>query len=232
MSDNPLAVPYTRVVEGLGWGRVYWTRGPMPNNHGRARNEVKDPPNAGWSRAFIIDKGRKTVTLFSPYGFEAYNVSRSSLEYISLMAEPLDLEFMRTMLPKRWDEICARGVMKDFDTAAAVMRLLGIEVPMTTTSARDDAEATPRGGKEVGTSLTKPVKKASRRGQVLDFFLGGKEGRRSVREAMAEIDVSRKNLLSQLFLLQKDHGIGYTVTGDAVEVHLPEGCSDPFTEES
>jgi len=45
---------------------------------------------------------------------------------------------------------------------------------------------------------------------------------------MAEIEVSRKNLLSQLFLLQKDHGIGYTVTGDAVEVHLPEGCDDPF----
>ena len=228
MIDEPEELPYTPIVEGLGWARIYWVRGPIPAGRGRDRNEVKDPPNAGWSGAFVIDKGRKTVTLFSPYGFDAYNVSRASLEYKSIKADPYNPEFFEQMLPSRWAEISDRGWMKDFDTAAVVMRLLGLDVPMNTPSAKDGEEDKPRGGKEVGGQLLKPVKKSSRRGQVLEFFLGGEASRRSVREAMAEMEVSRKNLLSQLFLLQKDHGIGYTVTGDAVEVQLPEGCDDPF----
>jgi hypothetical protein len=37
-------------------------------------------------------------------------------------------------------------------------------------------------------------------------------------------------LLSQMFMLRKDHNIGYAVDGDSATIQLPEGCVDPFVE--
>lgn len=228
MTDTP--VNYLELKPGLGWGKVYWVVGGQGagGNASRHRLEVKDPPNAGWGQAFVIDRGGKTVTLFSPFTFDAFQVSRSSAEFQSMTATPFNAERIAALLPRNWEANVGFGFMKDFDTAAVVMRELGLEVPLTSTSTGSAEEQKPRGGKDVEVKLKKPVPRDGRRAQVLAFFLAGEGGRRSIREAMAEIDVTRKNLLSQLYLLQKDHGIGYTIMGDAVEVALPEGCEDPY----
>ncbi len=63
-------------------------------------------------------------------------------------------------------------------------------------------------------SLTRPIE--------------GDAGTRSVREAMAEFSMTRSNALSYLYMLQKDHGIGYDLVGDTATVKLPEGCTNPF----
>ena len=73
---------------------------------------------------------------------------------------------------------------------------------------------------------TKPVKRSGKRGKFLQWFLEG-EGSRSVREAMAEFGMSRSNALSYLYMLQKDHGIGYELVGDIATIKLP-ACESPF----
>ena len=72
------------------------------------------------------------------------------------------------------------------------------------------------------------MKRSSKRGKILEFFM---PNARSIREAMAEFGHTRSNVLSHLFMLQKDHGVGYTLVGDAATVALPPGCTDPFEPE-
>lgn len=218
------------VTPGLGYARIFWMAGVDPNKNPRFRSEVKDPPCNGWMGAFVLDKGGKQVTLFCPFTFRAFPVTKQSAEYNGMVPQRFDAEGWQERFHRTWDENVQRGWARDFDVAASVMRLLDIEVPLSTIRVDEETgEEKTRGGKETKKALTKPVKRDGRRGQVLSFFLAA-GGRRSILEAMAEMDVTRKNLLSQLFLLQKDHGIGYTITGDSAEVHLPEGVEDPFVE--
>jgi hypothetical protein len=55
----------------------------------------------------------------------------------------------------------------------------------------------------------------------------GQAASRSVREAMAELDLTRSGVLSHLFALNRDHGIGYQLAADCATVLVPEGW-DPF----
>lgn len=222
---DPLALPGDAPAEGLLYGRVYWTDGPVDDRNARFRSEVKTPPCNGWQGAFVLDKGGKSVTIFCPHTFQAYNVTRKSAEFALMVPKPIDAGFYEKHLPKRWAEIVRYGWARDFDVAAAVMRLLYLEVPLSTRAEDDPANAKVRGGSEVSVKLARPVKKDGRRGQILAFFL---QGRRSLLEAMAEIGVTRNNILSQLYMLKKEHGIGYAIIGDSAEIQLPEGCADPF----
>lgn len=219
--------PIFDVTPELGYARIFWMAGVDPNRNPRFRSEVKDPPCNGWMGVFVLDKGGKTVTLFCPFTFVAFNVTKQSAEYNSLVNQGYNDAWMRKHLPKAWAEMVERSWSRDYDVAAAVMRQLGLEVPLSAIKVGDDGEEKTRGGKEVEAKMTKPVKKNGRRGQVLAFFLAT-GGRRSILEAMAEIGVTRKNLLSQMFLLQKDHGIGYAITGDSIQITLPEGVTNPY----
>ena len=49
-----------------------------------------------------------------------------------------------------------------------------------------------------------------------------------IREAMAEFGLTRSGALSYAFNLNKDHGIGYSVVGDALTLILPKGCKNPW----
>lgn len=220
------------VAPGLYWGNVYWVRGELPTKDRRMTNEVKDPPTSGWGHAFLIDKGGKLVTLFSPFSLDAYQVTRNSLEVAGMerARDPFDRDRAVGHILKTWEMVSNFGWMKKYDEAAMVLQMLGAEVPLRTTTQVEGEQPEARGGKEADAlGLLKPVKRAGRRGQVLSFFLSGP---RSAREAMAEFGVTRSNLLSQLYLLQKDHGIGYQLVGDAVSVTLPAGCDDPFEPEA
>lgn len=236
-----------KVAEGLFFGKIYWVSGDMPSAS-RQRNDVKSPPNSGWSHAFLIDKGGKLVTLFCPYTLEGFQVTRNCIELGSMS---MDLKYRpsdknpvvnvedgyQEWTIKRHDQLVdiilnnwARAGRlslsgKDFDTAALVLQLMGAEVPLRVMPEGAEPDK-PRGGKEADVlGLLKPVKRESKRGLVLAFFLPQP---RSIREAMAEFGYSRSNVLSHLFILQKDHGIGYELVGDAATIKLPAGCTDPF----
>lgn len=237
-----------QLAPGLYAVELCWLYGTAPN--ARFKSEVRDPPCNGWGTALLLDreqddrgKPMKMVTLFALSWFDSWQVSRRCTEYQSIRhpyhhrlksgelrpdeAEERSLAYYREALPRMWATVAGFGwTGKDFDTAAAIMRKLGLDVPLVL---REDGEETRvSGGKEVAVGLTKPVKRASRKGQVLSFFW---PETKSIREAMAEFGITRSNVLSQLYLLQKDHGIGYELKGDAAIITMPQGCDNPWTEE-
>lgn len=251
MAKEPAHTPprLYKIADGLFFGKIYWVMGDMPSTS-RQRNEVKSPPNAGWSHAFLIDKGGKMVTLFCPFTLEGFQVSRNSMEIMSMSMDvryvpspknPMNnvedgwqewtqdrQDRLLKIIVSAW-EMAGRLSLpnKDYDTAAVVISMMGGNVPLRVIPEGAEPDK-PRGGKEADVlGLLKPVKRESKRGLVLQFFLPKP---RSIREAMAEFGYSRSNVLSHLFILQKDHGIGYTLTGDAASITLPAGCTDPFAE--
>lgn len=245
----PAAPKLYRIADGLFFGKVYWVMGDMPSTS-RHRNDVKSPPNSGWSHAFLIDKGGKMVTLFCPYTLEGFQVTRSCAERASMSMDlkyrPSDKNPMVNVEDgyQQWTEERQARLLKivlgnwdmagrlslpgkDYDTAAMVINMLGGSVPLRIVPEGAEPDK-PRGGKEADVlGLLKPVKRESKRGLVLQFFLPAP---RSIREAMAEFGTTRSNVLSHLFILQKDHGIGYSLAGDAATITLPPGCTDPFAE--
>lgn len=223
----PPPLKYEEIVPGLGWARVYWYNCEaafMKLRGARFSPEVQDAPTTGHSTCFVIEReDAKFVTLFCPYTFSSYQVSRRSSEWDSLRPiKPKDDGWLSALMQRQWNETSKLGLVRDFDTAARIFKNLGLEVPSTSTGARDADKI--RGGKEVMTTLKRPIKKESRRGAVLSFFLNQQGA--SARAAMDEFGISRSNVLSQLHCLQKDHGVGYTVKGDAIFVHLPEGYEE------
>lgn len=239
------------LAEDVYYAGVHWLGGSAGNGQQpRFKHEVRDPPSNGWGTCLLIDreadargKPSKLVTLFVPCWFDSFQVSRRSLEYQSLqhpetfaIARGATIEAdanealsasVRELLPRLWAEIARYGwVQKDFDTAALIMRRLDLPVPLIERAEGEEDRVS--GGKEASTGLLKPVKPESRKGQVLAFFLQPEP--KAIREAMAEFGISRSNVLSQLFLLTKDHGVGYELKNDAAIITLPKGCDQPFEE--
>ncbi|MEE8608970.1 MAG: hypothetical protein V3S55_15305 [Nitrospiraceae bacterium] len=218
-----------QVAEGLEWRRIYWISGTLPK-HAEFRNAVKDPPCLGWQHAFVMP-GEKHSTIFCPYTLTAFSVYAGCSELVNMDNVPpaeFRLDFIRELLERNWTQFQGFGYQRDYDTCALVMRRLGLEVPaQILTGGEEDTRK--KGGKEVETMLKKPVKASSKRGKFLQWFLDG-DCTRSVREAMAEFSMTRSNALSYLYMIQKDHGIGYTLVGDNATITLPEGCENPFDE--
>lgn len=216
------------IVEGLEWRHIYWTKGVLSRKHSRHINEVIDPPNSGWGLAFVLP-GKKRSTIFSPYSFQAWTVQNDCAE-LALSTEPPEEfrpAFIREMVERKWHAFQSWGMQLDYDTCALVMRRLGWEVPAQVLMGGEE-DTRKKGGKTVSSELIKPVKRDGKRGRFLQFFLDN-DGSRSVREVMAELSMTRSNALSYLYMLQKDHGIGYELVGDMATVSLPEGCTDPYT---
>lgn len=215
------------IVDNIEWLHVYWRRGPAPRG-ALTRYDVKDPPTCGWQHAVLI-RGEKRCTLFCPYSFVAYSV-RADCAEIELAREPerFDREWFVDHMRRKWNECQRYGWQRDYDTAALVFKKMGETVPEQIMKGGEE-DTRSRGGKEVGSKLLKPVKLSGKRGKFLKWFMDGGCSR-SVRETMAEFSMTRSNALSYLYMLQKDHGIGYDLVGDVASISLPDGCSWPFDE--
>lgn len=214
----------TELADGVEWLHVYWVRGDTPR--GRQRNAVKDPPCSGWQHAVVL-RGPKRSTIFCPYTLEGFTVPNDCAELAGAVQsrDPADAESVARRIRDKWNECQELGWARDYDTAALVLRRLGSEVPASLVKG-GEVDTRKKGGKEVEEALKKPVKRSGKRGKFLEWFLEG-GGSRSVREAMAEFGMSRSNALSYLYMLQKDHGIGYELVGDVATVSLP-ACDSPF----
>lgn len=215
------------IAEGIEYLHIYWVRGSSPKG-AQHRSEVQDPPCSGWQHALVL-RGERRSTIFCPFTMTAYQVSNRSAEMMS--ASPPrgsgDRERIVRIITDNWAQYQSFGWMRDYDTAALILRKLDAPVPEQLLRG-GEKDTRKKGGKEVAKALAKPVKKEGKRGQFLQWFLEG-GGSRSVREAMAHFSMTRSNALSYLFMLKKDHGIGYELVGDMATVVLPEGCVDPFT---
>lgn len=215
----------TAINDKLEWVRVYWYVGPTIY-----QQDVRDPPVGGWSHAFLF-RGEKHSTLFCPYNMQAFSVRNNSVEMKGMKdPKPFRRDAMVKVITDNWTQAQRFGFQKDFDTAAMVLKHLGAEVPhrIVTASGEDTRQ---RGGKTVEAEMKKPVKRKGKRGDFLQWWMEGDGMARPVREAMAHFGMTRSNVLSYLFILQKDHGIGYSLQGDLATIQLPEGVADPFEPE-
>lgn len=225
------------VADRLEWKQIYWINGP--DKRGRAprgdlwfpsklRWAVNDTPTCGWGLAFII-VGEKHHTIFCPYSMTSYSVPSGCAELVSAK-EPKEFrkDFMVSLIHKNWAQSQQLGLGGDLDTAAVVLKMLGAEVPHRIMTALGE-DTRSRGGKQVEEKMKKPVKRKGKRGDFLAWFMEANNSR-PVREAMAHFGMTRSNVLSYLFILQKDHGIGYSLQGDLATIELPAGVADPFEE--
>lgn len=218
-----------QVAEGIEWRFIYFVKGVVPKQY-KLRNAITDPPHTGWGHALVLT-GDKRSTIFCPFSMTAYTVTNNCLEIEGSeeSSEPFRIDWFKELVKVKWEQFQGWGFQRDYDTCALILKRLGLEVPADVmTGGGEDTRK--KGGKETGTKLLKPVKVASKRGRFLKWFLDG-DCTRSVREAMAEFSMTRSNALSYLYMIQKDHGIGYVIVGDMATVTLPDGCTDPFNEE-
>ncbi|UFK26699.1 hypothetical protein [Roseobacter phage RDJL6] len=216
----------TEIVDGVEWRHIYWVLGDTPRGSVH-RNAVRNAPCSGWQHAVVLP-GEKRSTIFCPYTMTAYTVPTKCGELAS-SKEPRDLmpkDKLVKRIQDKWKECQALGWSRDYDTAALILRKLGGEVPAQVLRGGEE-DTRKKGGKDVASTLKKPVKRSSKRGKFLEWFLDN-GGSCSVREAMAEFGMSRSNALSYLYMIQKDHGIGYELVADVAHVTLPEGCDNPF----
>ena len=221
--------------EGVRFHRVFYLNGPIPKNKRGEWPlfEVNTPPLSGYTYAFVVGKpDARRLTMVHPWTLEAHDVSPHAGElevrdqrHTEMTQERLD-RLVATMREK-WRFFQSHGKEKPYDATALLFRRLGLEPPEQLMKGGDKDERV-KGGKQVFTQLLKPVKRNGKRGRFLEWFLADGGGPKSLREAMDELDMKRSNLLSYLFMLNKDHGLGYSLVGETAEVHLPEGCSCPF----
>lgn len=82
-----------------------------------------------------------------------------------------------------------------------------------------------KGGKPAADMLTAPVKANSKRGRFLEWFLAGNT---SIDSVMEHFGMTRGNVLTYWALLNRDHGLGYTLTADTITPILPAECGVIF----
>jgi hypothetical protein len=217
-----------QIAENMQWGRIYWVRGNEPRR-GRQRYAVQDPPTSGWSGALVI-QGDKRSTIFCPHELTAYSVPNTAAELEGMKSAEFNPGWFKNHMHDKWVECQTNGWSKDYDTAVMILKRLNMPIPeQIMKGGEEDGRA--RGGKEVAVALERPVKRNSKRGKFLEWFIDGNNSR-PVREAMAEFSMTRSNALSYLYMLQKDHGIGYALVGDNANLTFPAGCTNPFDDET
>jgi hypothetical protein len=209
-------------MQPVEFARIYFVRGTAPK-HWDHQWEVDDPPASGYSHAAVV-RGEKRSTILCPYTLQAYQVTNKSGEIATARFEAVQPEKLGGFINRAWETFAALGIQRDYEVAAMVLTSLGLPVPKLTAPPKLDAEGNEvverRGGKPVNEEALSPCKRTSKRGQVAEFFLSGPQ---SVLEAMAKLDLTRSGVLSHLFTLNKDHGVGYELLGEQARLIVPEG---------
>lgn len=219
ISDNI----FRELPENMEWVRIFWVSGVTKMLMPRV---VKDPPCNGWQSALVIN-GEKRSTIFCPYSFESFNVPKDCAELRTSRPSLFDPDWFGPFMKKQWASFQTEGTQKDYDTAAMIWKKFGGKAPeQLLKGGKEDTRV--RGGKEVNATLIKPVVKTSKRGKFLAWFIENNLSA-SIREVMAEFDMSRSNALSYLHGLNKDNGLGYYLVGDTATVQLPKDCENPFS---
>ncbi len=223
-----------QVVDGLNWEHIYFTRGMTPRlrNSTLAIPAIRTPPCAGWSLAFVLP-GSSTSIIFSPFELQAFSVPNTcaELEYSKKPLQTFNLEKVYNILLKNWTKYQKFGFQRDYAIGAKIFKMLNKPIPnMLQISSVGDLATKKKGGKPVAKRLLKPVKVKTRRGKILQWFLTDPQYTQSILAIMTEFSITRSNALSMLFMLNKEHGIGYDlIGGDTATVILPINCIDPFT---
>jgi hypothetical protein len=204
----------------LQYVSVYYVRGGTGPKHWR-RYALSDPPTAGNSRAIVIP-GEKRSTIFCPFTLQAYQVPNGCGELATAKELPFLGNHLAEIIQRKWADFDRMGAQKDYDVAALVLTRLGAEVPkiIRPVVERVDGEGRSQ-GKGYDEERLRPIRRTSKRGEVASFFLSDEP--QSIREAMAKLELTRSGVLSHLFCIHRDHGIGYHLANDCAILLAPEG---------
>lgn len=202
--------------------RTYFVRGSQPK-HWRHHFAIQDPPTSGFGYVVLL-RGDKRSTLLCPYTLYSFQAPNHSGEIQFAKDVEVSPEKLAEVITASWKGVAAIGLQRDYALAAAVLAALGAEVPKLEHPAVVDGEgpsAKVQGGKPVIEANLRPVKPTSKRGEVARFFTADKP--QSLHEAMARLGLTRSGVLSHLFCLHRDHGVGYTLANDCASLQLPAG---------
>jgi hypothetical protein len=202
--------------------KVYFVWGDMPS-HTRSRFEVRNPPTSGWGHVVVLPSGPKRSILLSPFSLESWQVSNSCDELKSAVDVDITPERLAFFINQAWEQNVRLGFQRDFGVAAMVLTELGQPVPKFIPPPPDASrgEEVKRGGKPIVESILCPCRPDSKRGKVAAFFM--QDSPQSLHEAMARLELTRSGVLSHLYTLNKDHGVGYELVSDCARLLLPEG---------
>lgn len=196
--------------------QTYFARGAMVDRFKiRYPYGIKDPPVAGNSTAFILGEGKRLI-LFHPFTLLAYSVKDTDMEITTAKNLIYDPKRLADMITVKWKDYKLLQMQRDYGTAAAVLIELGAEVPEDIPIMEKDDKKKPKkgGGKPFEEDRFKPLKAKGKRANVAKFFLKPT----SVLAAMAKLSMTRSGILSHLFCIWRDHGVGYEVQGDTAKL--------------
>lgn len=212
--------------------RTYFVNGTQPKGS-KYRFAIDNPPAVGHSHIIVL-AGEKRSTLLCPFTLQSYQVPNSCGELDLAKDVEITAERLAGLVSDSWTSAVQMGLQRDFAVAAMVLTQLGAEVPV-------DIEASPstfrrqatetsdepkvQGGKPIDMAVLKPIRPTSKRAEVARFFMGSKP--QSLHEAMARLGLTRSGVLSHLYCINRDHGLGYSLVSDCASLLLPPGF-DPF----
>ncbi len=200
--------------------KTYFMNGTAPKGT-RHPFALTDPPTSGHGHVVVI-RGEKRSTLLCPFSLRSYQMMNHFAEVAAgkvVQVEPLRLA---SLITKNWEDCVAMGLQRDYSVAALVLTELGAEVPkMAPVELAEGEVAKTQGGKPANPAILRVVKPSSKRGEVALFFHSATP--QSVHEAMARLGLTRSGVLSHLFCLHRDHGVGYTLANDCATLLVPDG---------
>ena len=207
----------------MKYARIYFVKGVAPRDKNLTSKwlqfAIKDPPVAGNTMCFILGGTGKKLTIFHPTSLQAYRVSPECTEIKAAEEKPLTRpQLMVDVITKNWAMYKELDMQRSYDVAAQVLIQLGAPVPEYVEPSDDRRGKMPdfkTAGKEMDMTRFKTVKRKGRKGAVAEFF--GTDGK-PILEAMAILDMTRSAVLSQLYMLWKDHGIGYQLYREQVKL--------------
>lgn len=199
--------------------KTYYVRGGAPK-FWKHRYEISDPPTSGFSHAVVID-GIKRSTILCPYTLETYQVSNNCGELAESVDVSISFRRLGEIITNTWEQCVKLGFQRQYQIAALVLAAIGQPVPKILPPPVAAGEHGSRGGKDFDPKALKPVNPESKRGKVAAFF--NQPEPQSIHEAMARLELTRSGVLSHLFCLNRDHGIGYELGNDCASLVVPEG---------
>lgn len=218
----------------MRFARIYFVKGALRDKKQQLRGQwnycITDPPVAGTSSAFLFEDTNK-ILLFHPYTLQAYVVPHDATEVEHAPDIPeweKDKPRLIELILRKWQLYKGLEMQRAYDVATKVLLELGGHAPdeeFVIMKAGQPEKPKRISGKPAEADRYKPLKDKGRRADIAASFTGPG----SILEAMATFNLTRSAILSHLFCIWKDHGIGYEIQGDSAKLLFP--YSQPVQEE-
>jgi hypothetical protein len=195
--------------------RAYFVVGPQPK-HWENVYEVKDAPAGGYHWVLVDDQDPYQFILHPQY-LTTHKVSMTAGELKDVPERELNEAYWIDHIEKKLQYALGQDLEIDYQMVALFLSILkGEKVEVVK---KPETSKKKKGGKPLNAEAFKPVRMGSKRGEVAHFFINEI---RSVEDAERELGMSRNNVLTHLFSLNKYHGLGYIVNGGMVELLTPK----------